>query len=232
MTVLAWILAQSEEPLIRWDWIVDHLDEIGADAVQHVQLVVASVGLAFLIAFPLAVLAHRHRLTYAPITWVTGILYTIPSLAAIAFLIPITGLSLTTVVLPLAGYNLLILIRNNVAGLDTVPDDVKEAARGMGYRDRQSLWRIEVPLAVPVIVAGVRIATVSTIGLATIGGLIGRGGFGQLIFDGLETDFWTPLLLGSFLTVAFALLADLALLGLQRWVTPWAKAPEQRTAAT
>jgi osmoprotectant transport system permease protein len=227
-----WILAQSEEPLIRWDWVVDHLDEIGADAVQHVQLVVASVGLGFLIAFPLAVLAHRHRRTYAPITWATGILYTIPSLAAIAFLIPITGLSLTTVVVPLAGYNLLILIRNNVAGLDTVPDDVKEAAQGMGYRDRQSLWRIEVPLAFPVIVAGVRIATVSTIGLATIGGLIGRGGFGQLIFDGLETDFWTPLLLGSFLTVGFALLADLALLGLQRWATPWATASERRTVAT
>ena len=223
--MIARLLAQSaDEPLIRWDWIVDHLDDIWADGVQHVTLTVLAVGFGLLIAFPIAIVAHRHRRAYPPVTWIAGLLYTIPSLAAIAFLIPITGLSLTTIVIPLVGYNLLILLRNIVAGLDGVPGDVKEAATGMGYTRTQSLWRIELPLAAPVIVAGIRIATVSTIGLATIGGLIGRGGFGQLIFDGLETFFWTPLLLGSFLSVALALVADITLLGVQRVLTPWAKA--------
>ena len=217
------MIAQTAEPLIRWDWIADHLDEIAADGLQHVVLTVSAVGLALVIAFPVAILAQRHRRAYPPVTWITGILYTIPSLAAIAFLIPITGLSLTTVVIPLTGYCLLILIRNIVAGLDGVPEDVKEAATGMGYTSRQLLWRVELPMATPVIIAGIRIATVSTIGLATIGGLIGRGGFGQLIFEGLETDFWTPLLLGSFLSLVLALLADLGLLGIQRVSTPWAR---------
>ncbi|MEX2275346.1 MAG: ABC transporter permease [Actinomycetota bacterium] len=211
------------EPLIRWDWIADHLDEIAADGLQHVVLTVSAVGLALLIGLPIAIVAQRHRRLYPPVTWISGILYTIPSLAAIAFLIPITGLSLTTVVIPLTGYCLLILIRNVVAGLDGVPQDVKEAATGMGYTSRQLLWRVELPMAAPVIIAGIRIATVSTIGLATIGGLIGRGGFGQLIFEGLETDFWTPLLLGSFLSLVLALLADIGLLGIQRLTTPWAR---------
>lgn len=229
--MIARLLAQSaDEPLIRWDWIADHLDDVWADALQHVTLTVLAVGIGLVIAFPIAILAQRHRRIYPPVTWAAGILYTIPSLAAIAFLIPITGLSLTTVVIPLAGYNLLILVRNVVAGLDGVAEDVKEAAVGMGYRRRQLLWRVELPLAAPVIIAGIRIATVSTIGLVTIGGLIGRGGFGQLIFDGLETFFWTPLLLGSFLSVAFALLADVGLLGLQRRVTPWARG--RRAVAT
>lgn len=224
-------LAQ-EQPIIIWSWIGDHVDEIVQNGIQHVYLTVVSVGIGLAVSFPLAVLAHRRRWTLPPITWVTGILYTIPSLAMIAFLIPITGLSLTTVIIPLVGYSLLILIRNAVAGLQSVPEDVKEAAAGMGLTRRQLLMRVEVPLALPVIVAGLRIATVSTIGLVTIGGLIGRGGFGQLIFLGLEQLFWTPLLLGSALSVTLALLAEVALLGAQRLLTPWARAAGLRAVAT
>jgi osmoprotectant transport system permease protein len=225
-------LAQEEQPLILWSWIGDHLDEIAADGLQHVFLTLLSVGLGIAIAFPLAVVCYRRRALLPPVTWVAGILYTIPSLALIALLIPITGLSLTTVVIPLTAYTLLILIRNTVAGLDAVPGDAREAAMGMGFTRRQVLWRVEVPLAMPVIIAGLRIATVSTVGLVTIGGLIGRGGFGQLIFRGLDEFFWTPLILGSVLSVALALLADLALLGIQRVLTPWSRAGGLRAVAT
>ena len=151
-------------------------------------------------------------------------LYTIPGFAFIFLLLPITGLSLTTVAIPLIAYSLLILFRNTLAGLDSVEPDVKEAALGMGLSRRQLLWRVEVPLAMPVIIAGLRIATVSAIALITIAALIGRGGFGQFILDGLNTFFWTPLVVGVVLSVALAFVADLLLLGVQRLVTPWARA--------
>jgi len=230
--VVALVLAQFEgEPLVRWQWIADHLDEVWARGVQHVVLTVSSVAIGLVIAFPLAVLASRLRWTIAPITWVSGILYTIPSFAFIFLLLPVTGLSLTTVAIPLIAYSILILFRNTLAGLDAIEDDVKEAASGMGLSRRQLLWQVEVPLAVPVIIAGVRIATVSAIGLVTIAALIGRGGFGQFILEGLNEFFPTPLLLGVVLSVAFAVLADLILLGLQRLATPWAAKAGVRTVA-
>jgi len=217
------LLAQFEgEPLIRWQWIADHLDEVWARGVQHVVLTLSSVAIGLAIAFPLAVVASRHRWTIAPITWASGILYTIPSFAFIFLLLPVTGLSLTTVVIPLIAYGILILFRNTLAGLDAVEADVKEAAVGMGLSGRQLLWRVEVPLAMPIIIAGVRIATVSAISLVTIAALIGRGGFGQFILEGINEFFPTPLLLGVVLSVALAVIADLLLIGLQRLVTPWA----------
>jgi osmoprotectant transport system permease protein len=218
------VTALLADALFLWSWVGDHLDEIGSRAAEHLYLTVVSVALGLLISFPLAVLAYRRRTVYPPVTWVSGILYTIPSLALIAFLVPITGLSYTTVVIPLTSYTILILLRNTVAGLDGVPEDAKEAAIGMGYTKRQLLWRVELPLALPVVIAGVRIATVSTIGLVTIAGLIGRGGFGEFIFLGLSQLFWTPLILGAVLSVALALAADLALIGLERLLTPWARA--------
>lgn len=220
------------EPFIIWSWIGDHLDDVAGRAAQHVYLTVVSVLVGFAVAFPLAVVAHRHRSVVPPITWASGVLYTIPSLALIFFLIPITGLSLTTVVIPLISYNLLILFRNSLAGLDGVAEDVKEAALGMGLTRRQLLWRVEIPLAMPVIIAGLRIATVSSIGLVTIAALIGRGGFGQFILEGLNEQFWTELLLGVVLSVAFAVIADVLLLLTQRWATPWARAAGLRTVAT
>ena len=227
------LLAQGDtEPLIRWVWITDHLDDIASRAEQHVVLTVASVVAAFLIAAPLAVLAYRHRWVAVPVTSVAGILYTIPSIAFISLLLPLTGLSLTTVAVPLTTYNLLILFRNTLAGFDSVPADVKEAATGMGFTRRQLLWRVEIPLAMPVIIAGLRIATVSSVGLITVAALIGRGGFGQFILMGLNTFFWTPLVVGIVLSLALAAAADLLLLLLQRVSTPWARATGLRATAT
>jgi len=213
----------AAEPLVRWDWIFSHGSEIWSRFVQHVQLTVIAVGLGLAISFPLAVLSYRHRVLYAPITWVTGLMYTIPSIALYVLLLPITGLSTTTAEIALVTYTLLILIRNTVVGLSGVPEDVKEAARGMGYTSRQLLWRVEVPLALPTIVAGIRIATVSTIGLVTVAALIGRGGLGQFILEGLQTFFNTEIFLGAILSVALALVADGALLGAQKMLTPWSR---------
>jgi osmoprotectant transport system permease protein len=227
------VLGQTDtQPLIRWSWITDNADEIASRGAQHVWLTLVSVVVALVIAFPFAVLANRYRWVIPPVTWFSSILYTIPALAVIALLIPITGLSLTTVAIPLISYNILILFRNTLAGLDAVDADVKEAATGMGLSRRQLLWRVEIPLAMPVIIAGVRIATVSSIGLVTIAALIGRGGFGQFIIEGLNDFFWTPLVVGVVLSVAFALLADLLLVGLQRLATPWARASGVRAVAT
>jgi osmoprotectant transport system permease protein len=206
-----------------WDWITGHRSRILHLLVEHIELTVIAVAVGLAISFPLAVYAYRHRAAYAPIVQVTGLLYTIPSLALMALLLPITGLSYTTAEIPLISYTLLILIRNTVVGLRAVPEDVKDAALGMGYTRRQLLWRVELPLALPAIVAGIRIATVSTIGLVTIAALIGRGGLGQLILEGLNIFYTTEFLLGALLSVALALVADALLLIGQRALTPWAR---------
>jgi osmoprotectant transport system permease protein len=209
--------------LIRWDWIVDHLDDIGRQLVEHLQLTLIAVVVGFAISLPLAILAYRRRSLYGPITFVTGLLYTIPSLALFVILIPFTGLSLLTAEIGLVSYTLLILIRNTVAGLRSVPDDVREAARGMGYTPRAMLLRVELPLALPAIFAGIRIATVTTIGLVTVTALIGWGGLGQFILSGLQTFFATPTMVGAVLSVVLALTADWILLVAQSAITPWAR---------
>jgi len=206
-----------------WQWIVGHRSEVWSRFLEHVELTVIAVVVGFLISFPLAVWAHRNRRAYAPITWVAGLLYTIPSLALFVILIPITGLTVLTAEIGLVSYTLLILIRNVVAGLSAVPEDVKEAARGMGYTDGELLWHVELPLALPAIIAGVRIATVSTIGLVTVAALIGKGGLGQFILEGLQIFFKAEILLGTVLSVAFALAADGVLLLAERALTPWAR---------
>jgi osmoprotectant transport system permease protein len=224
------LVAQTDQPFILWSWIGDNLDEIAHRAVEHVELTVIAVVVGLLISFPLALLAHRHGFFQTPVTWVASVIYTIPSLALISLLVTVTGFSYTTVVIPLIGYTLLILIRNILAGLDGVPADAKDAALGMGFSRRQILWRVEIPLAMPVIIAGIRIATVSTIGLITIAALIGRGGFGEFILEGLQQLFWTPLLLGIVLSVLLAVAADLLLIGVGRLITPWARAGQARLA--
>lgn len=216
------------EPFVRWDWIADHSDQIGAQLIEHIYLTAIAIGLGLLIAFPLALVAYRYRRLYAPIAGITGILYTIPSLALFAVLQAYTGLSTTTAEIGLVSYTLLILIRNVVSGLDGVPADVREAARGMGYSPRQILWRVELPLAAPVIAAGVRIATVTTIGLVTVTALIGKGGLGYFILLGIRGLFPTAALLGSVLSVVLAIAADGLLLALQRLLTPWSRAMSGR----
>jgi osmoprotectant transport system permease protein len=174
------------------------------------------------IALALSVLALRWRQTYAPITWVTGIAYSIPSLALFAFLVPITGFTILTAEIGLVSYTLLILVRNVVAGIDGVDPAVREAALGMGYT-RRRLFQIELPLALPVIIAGLRIAAVTTVGLVTVTALIGQGGVGFFILRGLNRFFSTEIVLGVLLSVILAVALDLSLLGVERVLTPWSK---------
>ena len=213
------------EPLVRWDWIAGHLDEIGLRLAEHIELAAIAVGLGFVIAFVLAFLVLRFGWLEQPATFVTGTLYTIPSLALFALLVPYTGLSIVTAEIGLVGYTLLILIRNIVGGIRSVPADVREAALGMGYTRAQLLREVELPLALPIIVAGVRIATITTIGLVTVTALIGQGGLGYLILIGIQRFFSTPLLVGAVLSVALAVAADGALVIVQRALTPWSRLP-------
>ena len=208
---------------VRWDWVRDHGDDIVAAGRQHVELTLIAVAVGLLLSFPLALAARRWRRTSGPILGFAGILFTIPSLALFALLVPLTGLSRTTAEVGLVSYTLLILVRNMLAGLDGVPDDVREAAHGMGYRPLGQLLRVELPLAVPVIVAGVRIATVTTIGLVTVTGLIGQGGLGAFIIEGINRDFRTPLVVGSVGSIVLAVVADVGLAGAARLLTPWAR---------
>jgi len=214
----------SQGPPTAWQWIWDHRSVIGSRLLEHVELTVIAVGVGLAISIPLAILAYRHGRLYGPVTWVTGLLYTIPSIALYALFVPITGFTVTTAEIGLVSYTLLILIRNIVVGLRGVPEDVKEAAVGMGLTRAQLLWRVEVPLALPAIIAGVRVATVSTIGLVTIAALIGKGGLGQFILEGLTTFYTTEMLVGALLSVALALIADTLLLSGQRALTPWSVA--------
>lgn len=221
MTVV--VLAEDIGPKwLHWPWVTDHLDEIGDRLVEHIDLTLLSVGFGVLIAFPLALLSVRYRRLYGPVLAVTGVLYTIPSLALFALLLPIFGtFSVFTAVIPLTLYTLLILVRNIVTGLEGVPPDVRDAAEGMGYSRLRQVLRIELPIALPAIVAGVRIAMVTTIGLVTVTALIGQGGLGQLIMDGFGRDFRTPLTVGIVLSLALAVIADVVLLGVLRVATPW-----------
>jgi osmoprotectant transport system permease protein len=216
---------------IRWDWIAGHLDDVADKTWQHLQLLVIPMVAGFVIAFALAVLALRRPATIGPVTAVTGLLYTIPSLAAFAVLIPITGLSLLTAIIPLTTYTLLILYVNTVAGLRAVPPEVNEAADAMGYSRWSRLLRVQLPLAVPLIMSGVRVAAVTTIGLVTVAAIIGGnrfGGLGQFITEGLQTDFDTKIYLGAIGSVILAFLVDGALVGVQRFLTPWARARAER----
>jgi osmoprotectant transport system permease protein len=211
-------------PLVDWEWIWEHLDDLGAALGEHVQLTVIAVAVGFVISFGLALLISRRRRLYGPIAGLAGILYTIPSLALFALLVPITGFSILTAEIGLISYTLLILIRNIVAGLDGVPPDIREAADGMGYTSRQRLWGVDLPLALPVIIAGVRVATVTTIGLVTVAGVIGQGGLGGMMLFGFTRAFPTQIYAGAVLTVMLAIVADVAILAFQRWLTPWSRA--------
>jgi osmoprotectant transport system permease protein len=192
-------------------------------------MTVIAVVIGVLISFVLAILVRRVPRLYGPVIGISGTLYAVPSLALFALLVPFTGLSIVTAEIALVSYTLLILIRNIVAGLDGVPPDVLEAAEAMGYSRGQRFWRVEVPIALPVIVAGLRIATVTTVGLVTVTTLIGLGGLGYLIVNsGINRFFPTSIYTGVVLAVALAVVADLLLLGLQRLLTPWSRG---RTAA-
>jgi osmoprotectant transport system permease protein len=216
----------QEPELIDWEWLKENFWEDIVPAVQgHIFLSVISVAVALVIALPVGILSARYRKIYPPVTFVTGILYSIPSLALFAILISIPGVAIgpTPVIIALVAYSLLILIRNTVAGLDGVPAETIDAARGMGLTSRQILFKVELPLALPVIVAGIRIATVTIIGIATIGAYIAAGGLGKMIFDGINRSFPTMIITGAVLATALAIFADLSLLALERRLRPWAR---------
>ena len=219
--------------MIDWSWIAGHLDDLASRTVQHLYLTTIAVVVGFAISFALAVLAVRRRALYGPILAVAGLLYTIPSLALFPFFVVLTGLTDITAEIPLVLYSLLIFIRNIVAGLDGVPGDVLEAADGSGYTRATRFRRIEVPLAVPLIVAGIRLATVSTIGLVTITGLLGDrfGGLGFFIFEGLRHSFPTEIFAGAVASIVLAVAVDLLLVAAQRRLTPWAVTPSDARAA-
>ena len=218
------ILAQLEgQPLIRWDWVFDHLDDIWAATKEHLVLTGIALGVGLAISLLLSIVAIQYRKAYTPITWVTGILYTIPSLALFSILVPITGLTVLTAEIGLVSYTLLILIRNIVAGIDGVDPAIKEAALGMGFTRTRMLLQIEAPLAMPVIIAGIRVASVTTIGLVTVAALIGKGGLGFFILQGLRRFFTTEIMVGALMSVALAVAIDLLLVLAERALTPWAR---------
>jgi len=208
------------------DWFRDNWSDLFVPALgEHVKLTVIAIVIGFAISAALALLAHRYHWTEKPITVVTGVLYTIPSLALFQLLVPITKLSILTAEIALVSYTLLILFRNMLEGLRGVPADVRDAARGMGLTDRQVLWKVELPMALPAIIAGLRIATVTIISLATVAAFVINEGLGKLIFAAIQSDvFKTELIAAGGLAVAMALFADGALVLLQRRLTPWARA--------
>jgi osmoprotectant transport system permease protein len=213
----------SENRLFCPDWVRDNWDPVLQPAlVQHVQLTVIAVGFGFLISLAAALAAHRLRFVERPFAWVSAVIYTIPSLALFQLLVPVTGLTVTTVEIALVGYTLLILFRNTLAGLRAVPADVLESARGMGLTPGQTLWQVELPLAVPAIIAGLRIAVVSTIALATVAAFVVSKGLGGPILGALRLDFRTEIIAAGALAVGLAVFADVFLVLVQRLATPWA----------
>lgn len=221
--------APPDDCLARNDWICgDYLStrrEILADAVlEHARLAVGSVLLGLAIALPLAVLAHHTRALRGPVLGLTTVLYTIPSLAMFSLLLPLYGLSATLVVAGLTLYSLTLLVRNILAGLDGVPPEVTEAARGLGCGPLRRLLTVELPLALPAAIAGLRIATVSAVALTTVGAIVGHGGLGNLIYAGMNSFFKAQVLTASLLCVLLALVLDLLLLGAERLLTPWRRA--------
>jgi osmoprotectant transport system permease protein len=211
-------------------WVVDNLDQVAERIGQHLVLTIFPLLIGIVIALILAIIAIRRPRTYSPVTAITGLLYTIPSLAAFAVLRPIFGLTLVTAFIPLVTYTLLILFRNFTAGFYSVPAEILEAAEGMGYTRRERLRRVELPLAVPLIMAGIRLASVTTIGLATVVAVLGDsfGGLGQLITEGIQTFFPTKYLLGGVLSVVLAISVDVLLVWIEKRLTPWAHAKASR----
>ena len=210
------------------DWIcgrywTDYRPELTDATVEHLWITVVSVVAGLVVAVPLALLARRNAKIESAVVGATTIIYTIPSLALFSLLLPLTGLSPTTVIIGLGLYSLTILVRNVLAGLQGVPDEIREAARGIGYSPTQLLLRVELPLALPVIVAGLRIATVSTVALATIGSIVSYGGLGNLLLLAVGNQFKAQIFAASVLCVALAGVLDLALVVLQQLLTPWTR---------
>ena len=211
-------------PWFSWHYVTSNWSTIESAGREHVILTLISVGIGFGVALPISALARQSPWLRTLVLGATSALYAIPSLAAIVALYPFFGFSRWTVVIPLAAYSLVILVRNILTGLDGVPVEAIEAATGMGFSTFGTFLRVRLPLAVPTIVAGLRLATVSTIELVVIGGYVGTGGFGEFIIEGFENNFYKAEITTYIIaTVLLALIADALLLLAQRLVTPWAR---------
>jgi osmoprotectant transport system permease protein len=214
----------TENRLFCADWVRDNWGDVIQPAlIQHIKLTLIAVAIGFVISLVAALLTHWYRLVEKPFVAFSAIVYTIPSLALFQLLVPVTGLTVTTVEVALVGYTLLILYRNMVEGLRGVPHDVLEAARGMGYTRGQTLWRVELPLALPAMIAGLRVAVVSTIALATVAAFVIPEGLGRPIFLALRENFKTEIIVAGGLAILLALVADGALVVVERLLTPWAR---------
>jgi osmoprotectant transport system permease protein len=222
----------SAQPFFQWSYVTGQWSQISSDLLQHISLSLLAVGIGLCLSIPLALVAWRYRVLRPPIFGFASTLYIIPSLALFAILGPITGYvaSYPTAEIALVGYTLLILIWNTVAGLDAVPDDAREAATAMGYSRRAALVRVELPLALPYVFAGLRVATATVIGLVTVTALIGLGGLGQQITYGFNIGYYTPIIVGLVLSVVLAAVCDLILVGLQRVLVPWSRSARRARA--
>jgi osmoprotectant transport system permease protein len=205
-------------------WVIDNFDRYTDPLAQHLYLVLVSVAIGFAIAFVLALIARRRHWLVGPIVGLTGVLYTLPSLAVFFLLLPITGRGSTTAIIALTAYTLQIIFRNIILGLQNVPEEARDAGRGVGLTERQLLWRVELPLAIPDIIAGLRIATTSTVGLATLAVFAGAGGLGEQIISGSNITFKTGVVVAGGLAVLMAFTLDVVLLLAQRVLTPWRRA--------
>lgn len=215
----------GKDAWIWWDWVTRNTSKILGALQQHLWYTLLALLFSFVIAVPVGIFIHRRHRLRGPVLGVAGVLYTVPALAAFALLVAWLGLfSLWTALIPLITYNLYILIRAVVVGLDGVDPAVLDASTGMGYRPMRRLVRVELPLATPSIMAGLRLATVTTVGLVTVTAVLGQGGFGRLIYDGLFNFFRTPVTIGAVCTVALAVVLDVVLIGVGRVLTPWTRA--------
>jgi len=203
------------------DWIADNWERYKTPLLQHIELTLISVAIGFVIAFSLALIAYRRKWLIAPITQVTGILYTLPSVALFFLLLPLTGRGKTTAIIALVAYTLLIIFRNVITGLEGVPPEARDAGRGMGLTPNQLLWKVELPLALPAIMAGLRIAVTTTVGLTALVFLAGAGGLGEAIFS--DTQFQSNVVVAGGLCVLLAVVCDLVVLGAQKLLTPWTR---------
>ena len=213
--------------LFCFDWARENIGSFGTPTLEQVELVLISVLIGFAVAFALSLLAHRYRYLQPPLLAGTGILFAIPSVAFFLLLLPITGRTRETAIIALSAYTLQIIYRNVMLGLGNVPDSAKDAARGMGLTERQILWKVELPLAIPEIVGGLRIATVSTMAIATLAVLVHAGGLGEKIYGGGNLNFPTSIVVAAGIAILLALTLDALLLLAQKLATPWRRAAAQ-----
>ncbi|MGW3967512.1 ABC transporter permease [Amycolatopsis sp. NPDC005003] len=225
VTTVTPLAAESGPPIFQWKWVDRNADAIVQRLLEHVSLTGAALGIGLVVSIGLAVVSLRFRWSYPVILGTAGALYVIPSLGAFAVLVPFFGLTFVSAMIPLATYTLLILIRNIVTGVDQVPNEVREAAVGMGYTRGRLLWQIELPLALPVVIAGLRVAAVTTIGLVTVTSMLGLGGLGYFIRAGIQTATPNPtmIIVGVVLSVALAVAVDLVLWLSERVLAPWSR---------